>query len=230
MPAAARKGLICTLGAPMSERLDHVDEGELETRADPVVLPARRAKIGPALIILAIVGIVSIGGFVLAALGSGGSKAPTRSNGARPAGGLLPSSAARDLARISSNGNPPADIVAALVVPSAATLRSTANADGGLGLFDRSLDLRADASVAQLVAFYTSELTGHGWKIAAIDSTADGKGRAIYATHPSEDGYYWEVGARIEPLNPSLSPALAGAAVTQAASLVLRLFQVDDAN
>ena len=176
---------------------------------------------------LGLVALVSVGGFLLAALGSGRPSTPA-GHGEKGAAGLSAMAARANIARIENNGNPPQDIVASLVVPAESTVTSTIDSDRGIGPFDRSLLFSVPASVSSIGNFYKNEFAAHGWKIAGIDATADGKGKAIYATRESEDGFYWEVGAVIEPASESISPALAGGDATVTSDLKLRLFEVDD--
>lgn len=185
---------------------------------------------GPALIVVGVVLVISILGFLLAALGSGPSHSNAPSGGVVRGTGLSPSPAASFFSVVRSGGDPPSDVLGALVVPAGSTATSHEISDAGVGLYDATVTLGVAAARSDIVSFYKSELKVEGWQISGPDATADGKGTELFGTHPSGDGYYWEVGVKVEGSNPSITPALNGDTPAGSSSLSLRLFEVDDAD
>ncbi len=185
---------------------------------------------GPALVVLGLGAALAIGGFLLSAFSSGPQATTSGTGVLAAAAGLRAASAHGAIATIASAGEPPGDIVDALVVPSGSTVTGHAREDRGVAQFDRSVTLDAPASASRVVAFYRTELKRAGWHVAGADATADGRGTRIFATRAGADGYYWEVGVTVEPRTPALSPALAGDAASPTSSLDIRLFVVDSAS
>lgn len=172
----------------------------------------RTARPGPALVVLGIVAVVFLGGVALALTSStppsrvlvpaGRSTLPGVAVAALPAG--------PDLARIASAGQPPADVVDALVVPAGARVTGTRDEDAGVSQYDRSIELSVPATPSELRAFYRAELAHLHWTFLGEVPLDGGQGTEILAKRASTDGYYWEVGVLITPAEPAISPALAG--------------------
>lgn len=198
----------------------------------PVGPPARRITRKPAMVIVGLAAFVGIGGFAMAALESHpGSSAPPPSAKAVKGTSLAAVSAKAVLRPILRGGEPPSDIAGALVVPAGS--RPTGSSCGaGLSLYDCSTRFSVRARPPEVVTFYRVELRREGWKILAVDATAGkGNGTVLYAQRGSSDGYYWEVGARVEPVTPSISPALSGGGQTAPTSAVsLRIVERNDAD
>ncbi|MCU1490504.1 MAG: hypothetical protein JWM85_1909 [Acidimicrobiaceae bacterium] len=177
--------------------------------------------------VVAVVAVVSIGGALLAVLGSGsggttpaGRKIPGISLGAVPARSVL--------SPIISEGTPPNDVVGNLAVPAGAH-RTASACTGGIDLYDCNVSMSVAAQPKAVVAFYTAELARQGWTKLGIDATADGRGTEVIEQRPGADGFYWEVGVVVDPVSPSISPALAGRGETTPTSAVeLRLFERED--
>jgi hypothetical protein len=135
---------------------------------------------------------------------------------------------------ITSAGEPPTDVVDALVVPSTATVVASSHLDAAVGQYDRGITMTVPASAKSLVSFYTAELKSGGWSVEATQpvSEADGRtGTEILAQRESSDGYYWEVGVTVRATNPSITPALSGAGSPPVSTSVdLRLLEVPDGN
>src|SRR5579871_3058012 len=171
--------------------------------------PGRSARLGPALVVLAIAVALVGGGAALALVGTGHRPLSAPARGRLP-GVALPALAAGPLLdRVESGGEPPTDVRDALVVPAGASFVS-AQRSGGLQLYSASVTLTVPATPGKVVAFYRAELAHLGWGSVTIDAPATGPGSEVLARHPSSDGFYWGVGAVVRPVTPSLSPALAG--------------------
>src|SRR5580658_4163042 len=79
---------------------------------------------GPALIFLAVVAVVSLGGFLLAALSSS-PKTPPAPLGQVAGSKVAAASASSFISKIAVAGEPPANVTEALVVPAGSTLISS---------------------------------------------------------------------------------------------------------
>jgi hypothetical protein len=181
--------------------------------------------------VVGIVLTVSIGGFLLAILGTQRPVAPAPPGSRLVAGTALHAVAAAPYLRsIATGGDPPADIVAALTVPAGMQVSGHRSDSGGVQLYDASISFNAPASAKQLLTFFELELARAGWKVSGPAATADGNGTEVLATRGSSDGYYWEVGVTVVASQASITPELAGASATVSSALTLRLFERDDAD
>jgi hypothetical protein len=189
----------------------------------------RQVTTKPALIFIGLVALVGIGGFAAAALWSrrDGTIPPSATTRLRGVG-LAAAPATTVLKPILRGGEPPSDIATALVVPAGS--RPTGSSCGlSLSLYDCATRFAVQARPSRVVAFYRAELTHEGWKILALDATGTGNGTILYAQRGSADGYYWEVGVKVEPVIPSISPALSGEGQTAPTSSVsLRVVERGD--
>ena len=203
------------------------------TPADPRALRAPYGKspsIRPALVVLACAAAVTFGGVAVALVGSGQTTAPTVSGLGVPVAGvnLTAIGAAPVLRRIATDGSPPKDVVDALVVPNGARIVGTSTPDAGIDLYDRSISFQLSTSSSELLRFYDVELKRAHWSQVA-EYPGSGASKEILAHRSGSDGYEWEVGVVVTPVNPSISPALAGDGQTSPTmGLTLRLFQLPD--
>jgi hypothetical protein len=184
---------------------------------------------GPALIFLGVVAVVSLGGFLLAALSSS-PKTPPAPLGQVAGSNVAAASASSFISKIAVAGEPPANVTEALVVPAGSTLISSHREAENLELFAGSVTLLAPDQPSDLVNFYRLELTHEKWKLTRTDATLDGKGSELFATIGGSDGFYWELEVTVESSNPSVSPALGGGDATVASSVELQLVELDDAD
>jgi len=185
--------------------------------------PVRR---GPALFVVGLAAFVALAGGLAGALAGG----PGRSAGGpvvARADGIAAVAAAPILRPIRSPDEPPANVLAALVVPAGATVTGTTRQDGGVGLYDRTITFAVKQDARALVDFYRTELRAAHWSLVGVTAATDGS-TLILATHAGADGYEWEAGVRVTPRNPLVSPALAGDGTGPTSSLSLRLLAVDD--
>ena len=98
-------------------------------------------------------------------------------------------------------GQPPADIIGNLAVPSGSTVVRTLNVDQGAGQYDRTVVLRTGLSSDEVGDLYRTLLPRLGWKVTDRGSPATGTatGTVILFKRGSSDSYYWEVGATVSP-------------------------------
>jgi hypothetical protein len=181
------------------------------------------------LIFLAVVAVVALGGFLLAALSSS-SKPPPAPIGKIAGANVAAASASSFIAKIAVAGEPPPNVIDAIVVPADSTLSSTHRQPENLELFAGSITLSAPDQASDLLTFYRLELAHEKWKLTRTDATANGKGSELFATIAGSDGFYWELEVIVESSNPSVSPALGGDDATVSSSVSLQLVELDDAD
>lgn len=208
-----------------------MEAAKLEQSAGPVtgepVPPARRTpSMRPALLVLG-VAVIVLSLFGLGAVLTGnGSRPPGAAHGTHRVVGtsLLAVPAGPLLAPIQSNGSPPANITANLTVPQGTQARGHA---GGAGTqYDAHVDLAVTASQAAVVAFFRSELPRQGWKVFSVGPAVHQPlATEVLAQKPGTDGWYWELGAVVEPTTFASSAVPATAETTR---FTLRLFQRSD--
>jgi hypothetical protein len=200
---------------------------------EPVsTLPASRPRspsIGPALIVVGIALLIVVCGAIVALAGSASAHAPVSQLGASvPGVPFRAVPAAADLAHIESAGEPPADIVKALTVPSISAYVGDADEDGNLDQYEESVTVSVPTTSAEVDLFYRKELLAAGWSMQ-FDGKVDGDAELIGQRNGS-DGYQWRVAVVISSVTPALSPALAGSGQTSTSSVVMTLYQVEDAS
>ncbi len=200
-----------------------------ESNGRAAVFAGGRPKLGPALVVVALAVGISGAGAIFALVGSNGPPAPAVHPGVAVGhSGLAVASATRDFKAVTNGGEPPADVLSAIVIPAGSRLTDATRVGGGVELYDSQVMIRVDAKPSRVIAFYDDELRALGWTDRSASATA-GNGTELLAEHASADGYYWELGVVVNRATTSLSPALGGASVAPASSVELRLFEVDDA-
>jgi hypothetical protein len=203
---------------------------EAEELGSPRAARAKAPSLRPALIVLACAVVVTFGGVAVALVGSGQSPPATVSGLATPVPGVNISAvvASGVLQRIAGGGTPPSDVLGALVVPQGARIGSTTTEDAGVDQYDRSISFQLSTTSGELVKFYQTELKRARWSMLGTYQVA-GQGTEVLAQRAGSDGYEWEVGVSVKPVNPAISPSLAGDGQTSATMrLTLRLFEVPD--
>ena len=218
-----------TSGATGSETATGTDGTDaLDGPATPPVGGPRAVKRGPALVVVGIVAVIGVGGFALAAIGGRpGSSAPPATARRLPGVALSAVPASGVLRSIARSGEPPRDIAGALVVP-VGTRQTGHSCPPSVELYDCTVHLAVAARPSEVVAFYRAELRHEGWTVLAVDATT-GSGTEIYAQRGSNDGFYWEVGVRVDSATPSITPALSGGGQTAPTSTVsLRVLERND--
>ncbi len=157
---------------------------------------------GPALMVLGIAVLIVVVGVVASALVSGGDTTLAIHKITIPDGTTVPlTPAATALKPIVSAGEPPADILGNLAVPSGSAFVRSANADQGASQFDRTVTFRTGLSADQVADLYRTLLPRLGWKDIDNGSPATGSsaGTVVLVKKGSGDSFYWEVGATVSP-------------------------------
>lgn len=182
-----------------------------------VARPTQPLGKGPALVVAAIAGVITVGGFLAAVFaGSGGSSSPTRTS---TTSGIRSEPARAALAPILRPSLPPAGVLRHLVVPHGAT--RTSHSCASIGLYDCAVSLTVPAAPPRVLAFYESELKHLGWAKLSLTATHHGLGTELLEQIPSADSYYWEVGVFVDPATSSTAPA-------GGSTLEVRLLERDD--
>ena len=177
---------------------------------------------GPALAVLGIAVLIVVAGVVASAFGSGTSPNLSIRRITIPDGtvvGLTPATTA--MRSIVSAGEPPADILGNLAVPSGSPVTRTLNVDQNAGQFDRTVSFRTGLATDQVVDVYRGLLPRLGWHVAYVGSGTQrgGSDIQVLARRGSGDGFYWEVGVVVSPTT--------SAGITP---FSLRLFEQSDEN
>jgi hypothetical protein len=137
---------------------------------------------------------------------------------------LLAVPGARVLSVIVQGGEPPSDIINAVLVPKGAVRISSHDNSASAGQFDSQIGLRSDASQGALLTFFAAAMRQQGWQIfdrgpAANDPGAD----EVLGKLAGSDGWFWEMGAVIPPT--TFGP---GAPAGGQTDFTVRLFQQPD--
>lgn len=177
---------------------------------------------GPALVVLGIAVLIIVTGVVASALVSGTTPTLSIHHIAIAGGTNVPlTPAASALHSIVGAGEPPADILGNLAVPTGSRVESAINSDQSQTQFDRTVNLASGLSSDQVVAVYRALLPRLGWQILYVGAGArqGRQGIEVLAKHGSGDGFYWEVGAVVSPMTS-----------TGTTPYSLELFELPDGN
>jgi hypothetical protein len=191
-----------------------------EEWSGPAVEPVARLSLkSPAVIVLAIALVILIGGITASALATGGSTTLKLHSVTLADGTVVHlEPALQALKPIETDGNPPADVLAALAVPAGSKTTGSLNTDQGSTQFDRTVDFTSTLPAFRVQDFYQVVFKQLGWKLIANGPDAYQAGSTqLLAKKGSNDGFYWEAGVVVSPTT--------SAGVTP---FTLRLFQVPD--
>lgn len=133
--------------------------------------------------------------------------------------------AVSDLSPLISDGEPPADIVNALVLPKGSAAGATINDSLQAQGYDEQREFTIDGSQGAVLSFFKLELPAEGWHVDSSGPAKNQPGIEVLAERAGSDGYYWEIGAVVAPTTfPSSGPA----AKTGITKYEVTLFQVSD--
>ena len=170
--------------------------------------------------IVPLVALVVIVGYILANLGTGGSEAKDQVPAIIKGTGL-PVEPGLAFAPYVTNGEPPDDILAAVVLPSGISAPTPLHDSGQPTSFDRSLEFTSNASQAQLYTFFRKQLTARGWKIFSTGAPVGAKGVQMLGQKGGSDSWFWIQGVTI-------SPTTFAADGHQSTSVTVRLYQASE--
>jgi hypothetical protein len=156
---------------------------------------------GPALIVLGIAVVILVGGVVASALATSGSSALPFHSVTLPDGTEVALTPATAALKPVITSEPPADILGSLAVPAGSTRGAFVDTDQNQTQYDRSVTFTSGLSSDQLVSFFQTLLPKLGWKVTASAPATGATAGAteVLATKGSNDGFYWEVGAVVDP-------------------------------
>jgi hypothetical protein len=172
-----------------------------------------------ALIVPIIAGVVILL-YIVANIGTGGDKSiPDVPKIVKGAG--LPVASGSPFEAYVTNGEPPSDILVAVVLPADTTKLRALHNRGMPTSFDRSLSFTTSASQAQVYTFFRKQMVGRGWRIFSTAAPVRSDGVQILAQKGGSDSWFWIQGVTISPTT------FAGDG-TQSTDVVLRLYQASE--
>jgi hypothetical protein len=118
-------------------------------------------------------------------------------------------------------GEPPDDILNAVVIPAGSTQTAIPLVGGDPTGFDHTIDFTSPASEQALFTFFDREMAGHGWKVFSTGAPVGQKGIEVLAQKGGSDGWYWEQGVVV-------NPTTFGADGAQTTHFSVRLYQASD--
>ena len=157
---------------------------------------------GPALIVLGLALFIVVLGIVGSAMFSGNAPTVTVRSVTLANGTVVHLTPATTAMRsIISAGQPPADVLGNLAVPTGSRVVRTLNIDQNASQFDRTVYFTSELSSGEIVDAYRALLPKLGWSTTYVGSGASRQAQQneVLAKHGSGDGYYWEVGVVVSP-------------------------------
>jgi hypothetical protein len=150
---------------------------------------------GPALIVLGLAIFIVLVGVVGSALYSGNAPTVTLRSVTLANGTVVHLTPATTAMRsIISAGQPPADVLGNLAVPTGSRVVRTLNIDQDASQFDRTVYLSSELSSGEVIDAYRALLPKLGWSTTYVGKARQAQQNEVLAKHGSGDGYYWEVG------------------------------------
>jgi hypothetical protein len=179
---------------------DHELPGAQEVDPDNRLYQYPISGRGPALIVLGIAVFIVVLGLVASAIGSGGGGTTLAVDTITVSGGtvvhLTPANQA--MKSIFSSGQPPADIMNDLAVPTGSKVLQTVSNDGDVSQFDRTVDFQSDLSSDEVVATYRALFPKMGWHVQS-DGPYKQDATLVLGKKASNDTFYWEAGVVVSP-------------------------------
>ena len=125
-----------------------------------------------------------------------------------------------------TTAGPPADVLAALVLPGGTAAVPGSVVDHALGLYDSTITVQIPAPEQDAIVFFRAELAAGRWRI--LSTGPYGGGYRFIAQHPSSDGYEWEAGITLSAT--SFRSAITGttAPASGVTAADVRLYQTSD--
>ena len=142
------------------------------------------------------------------------------------AGTSLRATGALDALRpIVSPGEPPNNVLNAVVVPAGARRLSHINYGGNASQYDQAAVFSVGGVQAAVIDFYTVEMKKAGWQIESTGPADHQSGFEVLGQIAGDDGWFWEMGTVVQP--STFGARGTGSAHTQ---FSLRLIQEPDAD
>ncbi len=163
-----------------------------------------------------VIGITSSPAPVPARHGAASSAVPGSALRSEPAAGLL--------APVMRAGQPPANVVDSVVVPTGATRLAYQDNNAGASQYDAQVTFRSGANQAELIDFFASAMKLEGWQVFSRGPADHNPNTVeILGKLAGTDGYYWEMGALVPPT--TFAANVPGQGQTD---FTIRLFQIPD--
>jgi len=130
-------------------------------------------------------------------------------------------SAERGLSVIEQDGQPPANVLAAITLPAGAVRGAVTNPGQG-SAFDQQVQFSVKASQEAVLVFYKAELRALGWRTVTSGAAPHQSGQQVVGQIAGDDGFYWQLGVVVSPSTFTAS------GTTDVTGFALRLIQVGD--
>jgi hypothetical protein len=131
------------------------------------------------------------------------------------------------LAPLVSSGEPPADIINAIVLPAGSEPGAVIDDTNAAESYDEQRLFAIVEPEQKVITFFEVELAAQGWHVESTGKPKNQPGFEVLAQRAGSDGYYWEIGAVVSPTAFPLSGAARSTGVTK---FEVRLFQVSDSD
>jgi hypothetical protein len=190
----------------------------------------RREMPGPSVKLALVVVLLALGIIVLGLIAQvfTGSNPPVAAPSSVPTAKGSPLkaiSASSALAPLVSSGEPPDDIVNAIVLPAGSVPGTVIDDTNSAGSYDEQRLFTIDAQEQKVITFFEVELAAQGWHVESTGTPKNQPGFEVLAQRAGSDGYYWEIGAVV---SPTTFPSSGTARSTGVTKFEVRLFQVSD--
>jgi hypothetical protein len=157
---------------------------------------------GPAMVVLGIAVFILVAGVLASAFASGTSPTLSVHRISLPDGTTVQLTPATTAMRsIVSAGEPPADILGNMAVPTHSTVIRTVDTDQGATQYDRTVYFETGLASDQVMDLYHALLPRLGWSLLYSGGGLQrgGSGTGVLAKKGSGDSFYWEVGVVVSP-------------------------------
>ena len=205
------------------QRTGDVAPPDTANESPPEPPPRPNFSMKPALIVAALAVVI----LVLFSVGASLTHTPTtpakapRGTSAVKGSSLRAVSAQRGLSVIERDGQPPANVLAAITLPTGAVRESSTNPGDG-STYDQQVEFSVDASEEAVLGFYKIELHDFGWRTVTSGAATHQAGQQIVGQLAGDDGFYWQLGVIVSPTT------FGAAGTTDVTRFELRVIQVGD--
>jgi hypothetical protein len=192
-------------------------------------VPQRRELPGPSVklalwVLLLAIGILILGFIAQVFTGSTPPVAAPSSVATAKGSRIKAIPASSALGPLINSGEPPDDIVDAIVIPAGSVPGAVTDNTNSAESYDEQREFEISAPEQKVITFFEVELSAQGWHIESTGKPKNQPGFEVLAQRAGSDGYYWEIGAVVSPTSFTSSPAIAGGVTP----FEIRLFQVSD--
>jgi hypothetical protein len=199
--------------------------------ADPMSAPPKGMP-GPsvrlALIVIAVTLVIVVLGLFAQGFQSSNPSESAPSSVTTAKGSPIKAIPARaDLSPLIQSGEPPDDIVNAVVLPVGSQPGAVINNTLAAQDYDEQRLFTLNTSEQKIISFYEAELPAEGWHVQSKGLARNQAGFEVLAQRAGDDGYYWEIGAVVSPTTFPKSGPYVKTGLTQ---FEIRLYQESDSD